>query len=602
MKKTTNLFLAILMTITVLAVPQQQTYAAASLSMSVSSSNVNIGDTVSATVTIPSGYSATVDVSFPTNLLSYQGASTEQINGSNAGGGHLTVNLTSAMNLTSVTFKFKALTSGSATISANVLTAGDDNTGDQIQMSGASRTVSIANQAVEQPQETKSADNSLKVLKLSNGKLSPSFKKGTTKYTATVDYSVKSVAVTATPTHEKAVVESVTGHENLKVGENTIEIVVRAENGVKATYKIVVTRKAEETTAPETPNTELPPETEQPQTIIKWNGEDLYVSNQIPQEVIPADFAESVLVVNGAETPCLTFKNTDVHLLYLVNPTGNGSFYLYNMENETISPFVKLENANRYVIVVEPKNDKIPEGYYTCSLSIEGKGVVTACQLNTEELSEEVHSTQTSGIFGQETFYAAEPVPSDFYLIYCVNNDGEYGWYQYDAIEGTFQRYLELSATEEMLEDTENTRLPSDYQKLEAELTTTKMLSYILLAVAAVFAIAFIVVLVLLLKKRHRKTEDFYDYEDTENYESTEISFEDAEAYESTEAYEPTGSHEDAEAYKATEAHVGEDHAENYASKKADELEKLADNIIEEVEEDYKKGFVEDDDLEFLDL
>ena len=42
------------------------------------------------------------------------------------------------------------------------------------------------------------------------------------------------------------------GTVNLKVGENTIKIVVRAENGVKETYTIVVTRKEQEST-PVTP-------------------------------------------------------------------------------------------------------------------------------------------------------------------------------------------------------------------------------------------------------------------------------------------------------------------------------------------------------------
>ena len=45
----------------------------------------------------------------------------------------------------------------------------------------------------------RSADNSLKALTISPGTLSPAFKGSTTKYTATVDNSVTSIAVSATP-------------------------------------------------------------------------------------------------------------------------------------------------------------------------------------------------------------------------------------------------------------------------------------------------------------------------------------------------------------------------------------------------------------------
>ena len=48
-----------------------------------------------------------------------------------------------------------------------------------------------------------SADNSLKALTISPGTLSPAFKGSTTKYTAAVDNSVTSIAVSATPVNER---------------------------------------------------------------------------------------------------------------------------------------------------------------------------------------------------------------------------------------------------------------------------------------------------------------------------------------------------------------------------------------------------------------
>ena len=53
-----------------------------------------------------------------------------------------------------------------------------------------------------------------------------------------------SVVVSAKANNKNATVESVKGGEKLVVGSNKIQIVVKAENGVTATYVVNVTRKA----------------------------------------------------------------------------------------------------------------------------------------------------------------------------------------------------------------------------------------------------------------------------------------------------------------------------------------------------------------------
>ena len=85
-------------------------------------------------------------------------------------------------------------------------------------------------------QTTLSADNSLEVLSLSAGTLSPDFTGKTVQYTATVPNDVTSVTVTATPVNEFATVQSITGNDNLQVGTNTIKVVVKAQNGALAQY------------------------------------------------------------------------------------------------------------------------------------------------------------------------------------------------------------------------------------------------------------------------------------------------------------------------------------------------------------------------------
>ena len=92
-------------------------------------------------------------------------------------------------------------------------------------------------------QTTLSADNSLEVLSLSAGTLSPDFTGKTVQYTATVPNDVTSVTVTAIPVNEFATVQSITGNDNLQVGTNTIKVVVKAQNGALAQYTITLTRE-----------------------------------------------------------------------------------------------------------------------------------------------------------------------------------------------------------------------------------------------------------------------------------------------------------------------------------------------------------------------
>ena len=111
---------------------------------------------------------------------------------------------------------------------------------------GANPPVENPEPPVEDPEQpVLSGDNSLASLVLSSGALTPGFSSNVTEYKATVEYDIAQVTVSAKASNEKAVIESITGNGtvNLSVGNNTIQVVVRAENGTKKTYTIVVTRK-----------------------------------------------------------------------------------------------------------------------------------------------------------------------------------------------------------------------------------------------------------------------------------------------------------------------------------------------------------------------
>jgi len=230
-------------------------------------------------------------------------------------------------------------------------------------------------------------------------------------------------------------------------------------------------------------------------------------------------------VVNGQQMQGLNFTKGDLKVLYLNNTNGAGSLYVYDEAQQTIYPFIKLTSEKSYVMVLLPdeQNAPAPAGFESCTFSIEGKGLVSAYQLK-EDVStgtEEVEdSTMSWNLFSAETFYAAEPKVSDFYLIYCMNDEGEKGWYMYDSVEETFQRYIATAPSVQTGGDVADTDLESKYAALEKELNTAKMTQYIIIAIAAAVVVILIIVIVVLVLKNRNKDEDFFDgYEDEEDYE-----------------------------------------------------------------------------------
>ena len=102
---------------------------------------------------------------------------------------------------------------------------------------------------------TLSSDATLSALALSGVTFEETFDPATTTYTATVANTVTTTTVTATATHSGATAAvqdgsgtALTNPVTLNEGENTIQVVVTAEDGTTETYTVTVTRQAPITT------------------------------------------------------------------------------------------------------------------------------------------------------------------------------------------------------------------------------------------------------------------------------------------------------------------------------------------------------------------
>lgn len=89
--------------------------------------------------------------------------------------------------------------------------------------------------------QPKSSEARLKNMKVDVEGLTPEFDKNTTEYYLVVDLSVNKINVKASTVDSKAKL-AIYGNKNLKQGENTVTIIVTAEDGTKKEYYIHVTK------------------------------------------------------------------------------------------------------------------------------------------------------------------------------------------------------------------------------------------------------------------------------------------------------------------------------------------------------------------------
>lgn len=197
---------------------------------------------------------------------------------------------------------------------------------------------------------------------------------------------------------------------NLEQGSSAVTIEAAADG----------TTSVEPTGAGETTGTAAGETTD---IVVTVNGTDYNFSEAFTTADIPAGFSETTLTFNGADRKFVA-NEAGVYLGYLVDASGAGSFFLYNSENATFSPFVELTISETTSII--PLNDteavSLPENYQQVELTV------------------------------QEQQYPAWADPADerYYVIYALNTrTGANELFQYDTEDQTYQHFEVPAQTEE---------------------------------------------------------------------------------------------------------------------------------------------------------
>lgn len=557
MRRIRSIILTMMLILTTTLFSRVPVLAAANISVSVNKSNVKVGDTVTVTLSITSGYGAQGVLKKSSGVL---GGSSDEYFTIGAGVGDVQRFSYKATSVGSCTFSIQeplddttdvdggtpSIGVGSATVTVTSASSNNDSNSNKDNKDNSGSNTgndNNANKDNENKEEKKSSNASLGSLVISAGMLSPEFSAATKDYTATVDYSCSSLAVTANPADSKASVTSVTGNDSLEVGENTVSVVVTAEDGSTSTYNIVVTRRAEDD-----------PENADKQDNWKKfdiNGTEWTMVNDIPEDVVPEGFEHSKTVIDGLEYNTLHGTFGDITLVYLQSESGNGLF-VYDAAQNAAYEFVRINSESHFIVVLLPKVDDVPEGYNEISLSIEGKGVATAYQTKAEKTDDQT---------------------KDFYLVYAMNDNGESGWYTYDSVDGTYMR-TELSTP---------TVAQEENDAVKSELVPGIANKYLVLA--AILVLIIIILLLLLIvsavKNRKYKAMDYHDDDDDVDDAAEDVS---------NEALEETTDETADEIADELEEEVTEEPldevAEEAAEETADEaVEEPADEVAEETAE-----------------
>lgn len=211
--------------------------------------------------------------------------------------------------------------------------------------------------------------------------------------------------------------------------------------------------------------------------IVEVNGESYTLSESFTEDDIPEGFEESSLEYAGTDYKVVVQAETGLTLGYLVG-AEEGKFFLYVAENATFAPFEQLEISETTVITLLSYVEDItfPEPYVATSV--------------------EVNGTQ---------FPAWQnPENTEVCVIYAMNNRGEKEFYQFDTVEGTYQRFEMPEVEEEKEADTIVAKLG---EVLGDNLNT------VVLAIGFGFILLLVLVIVLSVKLYNRNAEldELYD-------------------------------------------------------------------------------------------
>ena len=381
-----------LLTICAMLACMTQACLASGITVSAGQSTVSVDRTVAFTITVPSDAEVWLyRVEYSSNLTWVSGQTTVEGYSFDPG-----------TRVNQLVFRANSPGTGTVNISAGSYAINGTNY-------DASGSASVSIVAASEPDDSepdytpstpgKSGNNALSTLTVSAGTLTPAFDPAVTEYTLSLPQGTEKLTLTATPSDSNATVQG-DGELTLQEGENTLSLVVTAENGDTKTY--TVTAKVAQA----------------PTLFLDYNGQRLGVVKDVSQVTPPAGFAPAEPITYSGDTlPIWTDVSGKRTLVYLMDEkTSAQGFYLFSQATGVQSPYLPiLCGSVTYIYTDIPKELSSVPGLTPATVKAFGQ-TLNGWTYNDASLK-------------------------DFCVLYLMDDAGSYGYYTYDSREETLQRF-----------------------------------------------------------------------------------------------------------------------------------------------------------------
>lgn len=384
--------------------------------------------------------------------------------------------------------KFKAIKTGSATVSAERITFVSDSE-DYIPSSSAQISIIDTSAAA-------SSNANLKTLFVSAGTLTPKFSPNVTSYNVTIPYEEDELWLNLTLDDANATYK-VEGSKDMKVGNNRRTVIVTAQNGATKSYVVNITRLDNQGNAPEIEDPNEDPLTNAKEIVV--NDVTMYVDENFTTDMIPAGFELTEYALNGENVPAISDGNCI--MLYLFTPDGSKKgFYVISKEDTYIELTTVVVGGSEYYIL---PTEKIPVGYTLA----EGNAI---------------------GDVEVVSYVSDDAALADFFLVYAKGPGGYTGFYRYDLLDQNIQRVVDIEmaavgTTAPQKEEQVQGNVLNNFNKLSlsGKIVACSILGAILLLIVAV--IVLIVKIATSGEKKEKREESISD-EDSVGFEYISVS------------------------------------------------------------------------------
>ena len=360
--------------------------ASGRINISPTSKTILVGNTITVSVTTTSDTTLGA-VSY---TLDYDKSILSLVSTTSPTGGARTVGYfnTKGNNKLTYTYTFKALKSGTSTLSIIGAEAGDDN-GVKLTINKGTASIKVITQ--KELEATYSSNNYLSGLSIEGYDLTPSFNKNTTSYAVSLKPETETIKVSASKEDYRSTINGI-GEVHVSEGANTIKIDVVAQNGNIRSYTIVATVLEYD-----------------PINVNVDDTEYTVVRSKKVQTLINDLFEETKVIISGNEIPAYYNELTNTTLVALKDSEGNISYFIY--ENNTYKKFNELKLG---LVDLMVKESSIPKHYSKTTI------IVNDIEYNAYKYKD----------------------TSRYALIYGTNLvNGNTSYYLYDNFESTLQRY-----------------------------------------------------------------------------------------------------------------------------------------------------------------